>query len=790
MSWRQNVGQPLFFKGCRLSGNSDVGSESAGGASIHDDTMEVGENQSHEDSDALEETVRAADVIPVDEDFDSEALLADIEAWNDRPSSFGGQGRIQDELDSQLSFESGFSDVVLGAGSETGFEPQPLISSTAMSHLVNKTIAEQSALTGIKMPWACQWTTSAAYVFCSNFPSRGESEAVEMPKEFLDVGINSSANPVYLHAVSNLMDASFEEMKQGKMELAVTKWLCIIQMHMLASSTGRLALNLGRDNYNSDEARRIVAAVIGIRSPTTAISRANALLRYLRWAMSMFGDIYMAFREESVWSYFDSLSTGGAAATTACSLLSALRYAKFIMGYGTFDEILGSKRLKGSADLMFVEKESLKQAKVLTVQQVNQLHKILVNDAAADYDGAAAGYLLLALYGRCRHSDLQNVSEIIHDYSDEGGYLEVRTKCHKTACNALKRTMLLPIILPVLGVDGSCFVRHVGEAFSRVGLPFDGKINGPIFRPPSKSGEPCKRGLTSTECSRFLQLFLDEPSSSVAGEPILTSHGLKATGPSWCSKFGLQPADKSILGRHVSATCESSAVYSRDLSTRSVALFQGIILDIFKGIFSPDAGRRNYFPELPQTGEAHQQPLPAQSEVVDHRVENMANEKPPTSVILIAPILQVIFASPAMRVRKRMSQSNLQLRSLVLAEWNKQMLASRSTRFLGWFTTLTERKARPAMGHRCLHVADVLVPITFRLEVSSSSLSASSAKCERTVMVLSVYEKRCAVCLVFFIDHDCMSFSWRRLFVLCCSHMSRLVYSSLFNVLWHVFQCS
>ena len=178
---------------------------------------------------------------------------------------------------------------------------------------------------------------------------------------------------------------------------------------------------LGKDNYNSDEARRIVAAVIGIRSPTTAISRANALLRYLRWAVSMFGDIYMAFREESVWSYFDSLVTGGAAATTACSLLSAIRYAKYIMGYGTFDEILGSKRLKGSADMMFVEKESLKQAKILTVQQVNQLHNILTDDAAADYDKAAAGYLLLALYGRCRHSDLQNVSEIINDYSDEGG---------------------------------------------------------------------------------------------------------------------------------------------------------------------------------------------------------------------------------------------------------------------------------------------------------------------------------------------------------------------------------
>ena len=357
-----------------------------------------------------------------------------------------------------------------------------------------------------------------------------------------------------------------------------------------------------------------------------------------------------------------------------------------------------------------------------------------MNDAAADYDRAAAGYLLLALYGRCRHSDLQNVSEIIHDYSDDGGYLEVRTKSHKTARNALKRTMLLPIILPVLGVDGSCFVRHVGEAFSRVGLPFDGKIDGPLFRPPSKFGDPCKRGLTSTECSRFLQLFLDEPCSSVAGEPILTSHGLTATGLSWCSKFGLQPADKSILGRHVSAMCESSAVYSRDLSTRSLALFQGIILDICKGIFSADAGRRNYFPELPQTivkltnsrCQLSRRSLIIVWRTWSMRSRPMSRTRRRKSLRLLSPsatltalILQVIFASPAMRARKRMSQSNLPPRSHVLAEWSRQMLASRSTRFLGWFITLTRRKARPAMGHRCLHAADVLVPITFLLEVSS-----------------------------------------------------------------------
>lgn len=98
--------------------------------------------------------------------------------------------------------------------------------------------------------------------------------------------------------------------------------------------------------------------IIGIGSPTTAIGRANALLRYLRWAMNMLDDIFLAFREESVWNFFAYLKYSGSAATTAGGLLSAMRFAKFVMGSGSLDEILASNRIKRSADLMYVGKEA------------------------------------------------------------------------------------------------------------------------------------------------------------------------------------------------------------------------------------------------------------------------------------------------------------------------------------------------------------------------------------------------------------------------------------------------
>ena len=336
MPWRRNVGQPMFLRYSPHSndeliedGNYNFGETRVDGASMLGD--DISETARHIDADLTYGS-------DCDLDFDVDALQEDIRSWNNRPSASGGWDLVQSELGSQPSFDSGFSEAVLGVGSDSGFDVQPLISSTAMSHLVNKTIAEQSALTGIKFPWeqgihkdifgASEDSFSCLRVPLENFPLKDGNETVETVRDIVDTNNESSTGPVYLHAVSNLSDQSFEDMKRGKLELAITKWLCIIQMHMLASSTGRLVLNLGKGNYNSEEARKTVAAVIGIRSPTTAIGRANSLLRYLRWAVSMFGDIYTAFREGSVWSYFNNLSTEGAAATAAASILSALRYEK------------------------------------------------------------------------------------------------------------------------------------------------------------------------------------------------------------------------------------------------------------------------------------------------------------------------------------------------------------------------------------------------------------------------------------------------------------------------------
>ena len=104
-----------------------------------------------------------------------------------------------------------------------------------------------------------------------------------------------------------------------------------------------------------------------------------------------------------------------------------------MFGFSGLAPICESRRLKGIADLMHAEKAPLKPALVLTVSQVRWLHDKLQDESCNTVDRAVVAYLLVALYGRCRHSDLQNVEEVALDFGDEGGYMEVSTRTHKNS---------------------------------------------------------------------------------------------------------------------------------------------------------------------------------------------------------------------------------------------------------------------------------------------------------------------------------------------------------------------
>lgn len=226
------------------------------------------------------------------------------------------------------------------------------------------------------------------------------------------------------------------------------------------------------------------------------------------------------------------------------------------------------------------------------------LHDVVLNSNIHITDRCAAAYFLIAIYGRCRHSDLVQVDSIHPDFGAEGGFLEIRTAHHKTGRGADKKFMFLPILIPAMDVKGIMWLEGATSAFTEAGLSLCGTIQGPLFPAPgAMPGVFNKRPLASSEASSYLRALvrLPEPKKG-SSEQIVSSHSCKATMLSWCAKFGLGEVTRTILGRHSRAAAETYAIYSRDLIVAPTRELQGVINKVAAGTFCPDAPRSAFFP--------------------------------------------------------------------------------------------------------------------------------------------------------------------------------------------------
>ncbi len=268
----------------------------------------------------------------------------------------------------------------------------------------------------------------------------------------------------FFRAVSNLTDHSFV----GKMvmESACRKWLSILEL-CPNSSTVSKHLSFSDVPEDVEQDMDVIQSIIGVRSPSTALTRANMVRKFLAWVFDKHPHVDRPFCESLLWQYFGHLRAIDASPTTASSTLSAMRYAQHIFGFECLAESTGSRRLIGVSEVMYSNKDVVRQAIVLTVQNVLDLHAKLVDSNAHPFDRAGAGLMLLCVYGRCRHSDLAMimVDRVEHDRNAEAGYVEVFTRYHKTARGGPRRPCFSQYWSRPLGstepTGSRVFVKHL-----------------------------------------------------------------------------------------------------------------------------------------------------------------------------------------------------------------------------------------------------------------------------------------------------------------------------------------
>ncbi|CAE7241920.1 unnamed protein product [Symbiodinium microadriaticum] len=424
---------------------------------------------------------------------------------------------------------------------------QPIIEDRVIERTVASEIS-RSALPSPAFPWE-------RGVFRAIFGSEDSSNPFDnliisvpgplLPAHNPAAAVNEPRPPIPTLDIASRAFGVFQDVHPSQeRDQLMDKAVCKLQLIVSRFNKSRLSSELRNAlDAASPQAQlqETIAACVGLRSPHTVLKRANAILAFLRWADKE--DTLEPLSEGTVWDFFSWLKREGAPPSRAASLMSAFRFINFVLGV-SLQDLLYSRRLCGLSIQLGVQKTSASRARPLTVNEIKYLHKVLEDTKETNWDRAIAGYLLLALYARARHSDFLQVEEVIPDFDTEGGgYLEVRLRVHKTAQTLAKRNDLLPVIVAARSI---------------------------------KEGD------------------------------WLGSHSLKRTILDWGSKFCIDDAILALLGRHSKCVKGSVPVYAREESLRAVKAIEPMLRAIADGSFKPDASRANYFPKnaLPLAGES------------------------------------------------------------------------------------------------------------------------------------------------------------------------------------------
>ena len=290
-----------------------------------------------------------------------------------------------------------------------------------------------------------------------------------------------------LQCVRNKVDRPFLSSQKLEMASAIAKLTFFLSLNVDASVVGQqLAADV-------DERELILDGIMGTKSPSTVIKRANALLAFYRWHATEFAGHCIPFQEKEVWTYIKHLLASGAAPTRATSFIQALRFARSILQVDGTQECLDSRRITGQAELMLSKKAPTRQARPLTVREVVRLREIAISPEEPLVNRVAATHFLLMIYGRCRNSDLVHVQEILHDSNIKSdgsfaGYIQISTRHHKSSRAAAAKSLLLPIVASGESVCDYGWLDAWVQSRKEAGLLVSGLVDGPLFPAPKPSG--------------------------------------------------------------------------------------------------------------------------------------------------------------------------------------------------------------------------------------------------------------------------------------------------------------
>ena len=504
------------------------------------------------DSDNLSESasVNSRTVqLPLPDDLDS-AEVVDI-AGSDEDNLFGN--------DDAIPQWDGYFD----------FPPQPPILSNQRASVLDENSAKnlKSMVTDsclgpkptfkFKMPWERK---GLSLIFNKD-PSKLIPTPVMGPVEFDALG-NQTASSVQLAQGKTIRGAfsdvinfgnielSERELEESAMTKALEKWYLIFSTGPESWPNG-FDLRAAVRNHRLDDMK----LVFGNRSHGSILRRGSSILQFTKWYKARYFALCpFPVSQDLVEEYLQAMKDEGKPASYIRGFVEALNFCKHVVGINVSletEDLISIKvrRLIEVSDAMRREKN---QARVLTVKEVEHLDLYLCDESLILPTGLlASGCMLFCLYSRSRWSDIRKVYSFYADVDEKegkiSGYLECKTRSHKTSRLVAKGGLAMPLVAPTWGVTSPPW----GLAFLKVAQLANRQLEGldhePLLAAPNLTGGWSSRAVTTKEAGKWIRHVFKNVER---GSTFTTIHTLKATPLSWSAKWGLDPDVRAILGHH------------------------------------------------------------------------------------------------------------------------------------------------------------------------------------------------------------------------------------------------
>ena len=274
----------------------------------------------------------------------------------------------------------------------------------------------------------------------------------------------------YGEAINFKLDLSEAEVEEKANRQALEKWYVVF-------SSGEEAWPRGFDLHDAVRHRKLddMKLVFGNRSTNTVLRRGQSMLQFVTWYKHKFFHLCpFPLTSETVEEYIVFLQETNRAASVFHGFVEALRFCEHVLGIkvGTGDKPLITHKVQRILEIKDFERREKTQARLLTVAEVEFLERSLLDEKLDLTDRVACGCMLFCLYSRSRWSDLRKVYGFIQDVVEKdgkiSGYIECRTRSHKTARLVSQSGAAMPLVAPVWGVTsppwGLALTRLLGAA--------------------------------------------------------------------------------------------------------------------------------------------------------------------------------------------------------------------------------------------------------------------------------------------------------------------------------------